>query len=146
MGWLDKLRGKPDPKDVPEELHKPQQEPEPELAPGEPEEDSPPEPEEIGAAELHARMDSGDGVQLIDVREDAELASEGWIPGARHIPMNDVPERLGELDREKPIVVYCAMGMRSFGVGSYLLEQGFSNVASLEGGMGVWDGEFERKS
>lgn len=73
---------------------------------------------------------------LLDVREPFEWR-QVRVPTAMHIPMNDVPERLGELPRGRPILVFCAHGGRSYGVAHYLIEQGFA-ASSLAGGITVW--------
>ncbi len=76
------------------------------------------------------------GVPVLDVREDAEYAS-GHVPGAHHIPMNEVPARLAELDQEKPLFVICQAGGRSRQVVDYLRNQGFEAV-NVAGGTGEW--------
>ncbi|MCZ6826955.1 MAG: rhodanese-like domain-containing protein [Gammaproteobacteria bacterium] len=69
---------------------------------------------------------------LLDVREDWELAIAG-LSAAIHIPMDQVPERLAELDKERPVVVMCRSGARSMQVASYLVQNGFPQVFNLEG-------------
>ena len=73
---------------------------------------------------------------LLDVREPFEW-SQVRVPGALHIPMNSVPDRLAELPRSRPIVVFCAQGSRSYGVTHYLRQQGF-DAANLKGGITRW--------
>lgn len=102
------------------------------------------EPKEISAAELAARMQGPDSPILIDVREAPELASDGWIPGSVHMPMSTFQGREAELDRTRPIVVQCASGMRSYDVGCYLLDNGFTDVSNLTGGIHAWTGPRER--
>lgn len=107
----------------------------------------PPEPgspPEVTPADVRRFAGGANPPVLLDVREVYELQSTGFIPGALHIPMNSVPERLGELPRDRPVIVYCAHGMRSYNVAAYLLENGFSKVASLQGGIAMWDGEVAR--
>ena len=102
----------------------------------------PPEPEEEPELEVDAetaaawRVDD-EVVHLLDIREPRELQS-GHAVGAILIPMNQVPTRLAELPRDGRLIVYCAAGARSFGVTSYLREQGFAEAWSLEGGLGSW--------
>jgi|FLYN01.1.fsa_nt_gi rhodanese-related sulfurtransferase len=93
---------------------------------------------EIDARTLKQRLTS-DAEQpvLLDVREPYEYA-EGVIPGAVFIPMNDIPARIDELDRDAEIVVYCAHGVRSWQVAAYLLYNGFTNVKSLADGFAAW--------
>lgn len=103
------------------------------------------EPREIPAAEVQRLLDAETPPLLLDVREARELRSHGSIPGRLHISMGGVPRRLGELDRERPIVVYCAHGVRSYDVACLLLDNGFKNVASLNGGFASWRGKVQRE-
>ncbi|MDK2973175.1 MAG: hypothetical protein PWP23_2930 [Candidatus Sumerlaeota bacterium] len=98
-------------------------------------------PQEMQPAEVREALAGSEPPQLLDVREPHELKASGWIPGAIHIPMAQVQTRLGELDKTRPVVVYCARGMRSFDVGFLLIENGFKNVSNLNGGMHAWDGD-----
>jgi len=74
---------------------------------------------------------------LLDVREPWELAI-CRIEGSEAIPMQRIPQALGELDRERPIVCICHHGIRSFQVARFLEHQGFSRVINLEGGVAAW--------
>jgi rhodanese-related sulfurtransferase/rubrerythrin len=76
---------------------------------------------------------------LLDVRQDFEYA-EGHLPGARHIPLPELSERLNELERDLPIMTYCRSGKRSLAAANMLSGQGFQEVVSLEGGMLAWQG------
>jgi len=60
------------------------------------------------------------------------------ISAALHIPMNQVPRRLNELDVERPVVVMCRSGARSRQVASYLVQNGFLHVFNLDGGILAW--------
>jgi len=73
---------------------------------------------------------------LLDVRETEERAG-GYIPGSVHIPMNWVPQRLAQLDKNAEIVVYCAHGIRSNSVARFLIQQGYK-ATSLLGGIYGW--------
>ncbi len=88
------------------------------------------------AAELLQGADAAK-VVLLDVREDAEL-SLAAIDGAVHIPMGQIPARIGELDPEQTIVVMCHSGGRSAQVATYLGQQGFASVFNLDGGIQAW--------
>jgi rhodanese-related sulfurtransferase len=70
------------------------------------------------------------GALLLDVRSPGEFRG-GAIPGAINIPVQSLGNRLGELDRARPIVVYCASGMRSASAASMLRKSGFSEVHDL---------------
>jgi rhodanese-related sulfurtransferase len=83
-------------------------------------------------------------VVLLDVREHAELALAA-VSGALHIPMREVPTRLHELDRDKPIVVLCHSGRRSYMVADYLRGQGFDDVFNLTGGIDAWSRELDSR-
>jgi hydroxyacylglutathione hydrolase len=76
-------------------------------------------------------------VQLIDVRNPGEHAL-GTIPGAVSIPVGQLPDRLDELDLERPTVVFCAGGYRSSVAASLLRANGFTDVSDIMGGYGAW--------
>ena len=96
---------------------------------------------EITAQDLQQwleRSDYAGGTPLLlDVREQAEWDS-CRIDGARHIPLAQLPERLGELDPASDIVVYCLMGARSRRAVAQLRDAGFKTVRSLNGGIRAW--------
>ena len=94
----------------------------------------------IGAIEptaLKARLDRGDRVFILDVREAAEIAVAPF-PGASHIPMGDISARLTELDPGRETVVVCHHGVRSAQVAMYLARIGFERVLNLSGGIDAW--------
>jgi rhodanese-related sulfurtransferase len=93
--------------------------------------------QELEPEELKAQWDTGAAPQVIDVREAWELEISK-LPGVRHIPMNEVPDRLGELDRSRPLVVMCRSGARSLRVAQFLEAQGFAHVSNLSGGILAW--------
>jgi sulfur-carrier protein adenylyltransferase/sulfurtransferase len=76
---------------------------------------------------------------LLDVRQDFEYA-EGHLPGALHIPLPELLERVSELDRNLPLLVYCRGGMRSLAAANLLAGQGFREIMSLKGGLLAWEG------
>lgn len=77
---------------------------------------------------------------IIDVREDYELEETGTIKGAIHIPMNEVPNRLNEITKEREIYILCRSGVRSYNVAKYLNELGYE-VINLDGGIINYKGE-----
>jgi len=87
------------------------------------------------------------GVGILDVRTPGETAG-GIIPGAVLVPVNDVPARMEELEalRDRPLLVYCAAGVRSAAACEYLADQGFSVLYNLQTGMMGWSGPVERPS
>ena len=88
---------------------------------------------EIDVEELAAARESG---VLIDVREPGEYA-EGHVPGAMLIPMGQLANRMGELDKTSPVFVICASGNRSTAMTDLLRVAGFDAV-SVAGGTGAW--------
>jgi sulfur-carrier protein adenylyltransferase/sulfurtransferase len=75
---------------------------------------------------------------LLDVRQAVEF-EDGHLPGAKLISLPELGESLDQLDRDKPTIVYCAVGGRSRTVVQYLLHRGFQNVFLLEGGIDAWE-------
>jgi rhodanese-related sulfurtransferase len=92
---------------------------------------------EIGVEELKRRRDAGEHFMLLDVREPEELATAS-IPWATTIPMGQIPMRMHELPREKPIVVMCHHGGRSDRVAQFLDANGYDNAVNLDGGIDAW--------
>lgn len=76
---------------------------------------------------------------LLDVRQDFEY-QEGHLPGATHIPLPELADRLGELDPGRPALVYCRSGGRSLAGANLLSGAGFAEVLSMNGGMSAWNG------
>lgn len=99
-------------------------------------------PPEISVAELRRLRDDRADFVLLDVREDDELATVR-VDFARHIPMKQVPERLAELPRDKPLVLMCHHGSRSARVTRYLRENGYAQAVNLEGGIDAWAAEVD---
>jgi rhodanese-related sulfurtransferase len=83
------------------------------------------------------RLRSGGPLLLVDVRTDAEVA-RGIIAGARHIPLQTLPSRLGELQAGETTVIYCQSGGRSAQACAWLAQQGFDKVYNLQGGILAW--------
>ena len=77
-----------------------------------------------------------DGAEVIDVREPGEYVS-GHVPGARLVPMAQLPGRLSELDRSRTVYLVCASGNRSKSMAALLAHQGFDAV-TVAGGTGAW--------
>src|SRR5690606_7559251 len=99
-----------------------------------------PEVPELPPLEVAQRWPQGrDGsaVLMLDVREHDEI-QRAAIPGALHVPMGEVPARLDELPKDKPIVVFCKAGGRSRRVAQFLARHGFGQVFNLEGGIDAW--------
>jgi rhodanese-related sulfurtransferase len=92
---------------------------------------------ELSPAEFVATFAGRPGTLLLDVREAWELGIAS-LPQALHIPMAEIPARLGELDRNRDVVVMCRSGGRSLNVARYLEAQGYASVANLTGGILAW--------
>lgn len=74
---------------------------------------------------------------LLDVREPDELEICA-ISGARHIPMMEIPERMAEIPKNMPLVIFCHHGMRSMKVLQFLTTRGYDQVFNLKGGIDAW--------
>lgn len=95
-------------------------------------------PLEISPAELKSRLDKGENLRLIDVREPEEHAVSR-IQHARLMPMRTIPGHLSELDDGgAPIIVFCHHGVRSLSVVDWLRRQGIEDCQSLAGGIDLW--------
>jgi len=95
---------------------------------------------DVGAIDpvaLKRRLDDGDDVLILDVREPNEVFVAPF-PGAMHIPMGEIPSRVSELDPERETVVVCHHGVRSAQVAIYLARLGFEHVLNLSGGIDAW--------
>jgi len=99
---------------------------------------------EISAAELKKRLDAGEKILLIDVREPWEF-EVCRIEGAKLIPMQTIPANLQALDVEDPVICYCHHGMRSLDVAVWLQRQGVESARSLTGGIDKWSAEIDPK-
>ncbi|HUE81139.1 MAG TPA: rhodanese-like domain-containing protein [Pyrinomonadaceae bacterium] len=98
---------------------------------------------EITATELKERIEHGEDIQLIDVREDHEVAI-AKIPGSIHIPLGQVLNRMAEIDSNRETVVHCKMGGRSARAIEALKRSGFEgNLTNLKGGIIAWSNEVD---
>ena len=93
----------------------------------------------ITPEQLQKKLENGEKLELVDVREDDEVA-EGMIPGAKHIRMGDIPANLDYFDKDKEYILICRSSRRSENVSYYLQEQGYK-VRNMIGGMLAWSGE-----
>jgi sulfur-carrier protein adenylyltransferase/sulfurtransferase len=96
---------------------------------------------QMTAAELKQRLDRGDQILVLDVREPHEYQIANI--GGKLIPLNDVPKRLNEIDREREIVVHCKGGGRSQRAAEFLAQQGYAKVSNLAGGITAWSNEVD---
>jgi adenylyltransferase/sulfurtransferase len=99
--------------------------------------------EEITPAELKQRLDKGDDIQIVDVREDNEVAI-GRIPNSIHIPVGQILGRMNEIDPSRETVVHCKMGGRSARAIEALQRSGFEGkLVNLKGGILRWSDEVD---
>ncbi len=92
---------------------------------------------EITAVELRQRLDRGDKLRIIDVREPNEYQINR-IAGSELIPLGDIPRRYAELDPQEELVMQCKMGARSAKAADFLRSVGFKRVLNLKGGILDW--------
>lgn len=99
---------------------------------------------EITATELKNRLDAGDDIQLIDVRQPDEYAF-AKIDGAKLIPLGEIISRKGEIDESRETVVHCKMGGRSARAIDALQASGFTgSLANLVGGITAWSNDVDQ--
>ena len=99
--------------------------------------------QEITATELKAKMEAGEDIQLIDVRQPDEYAF-ARIEGAKLIPLGEIIKRMDELDENRETVVHCKMGGRSARAIEFLQSAGYKgNLANLIGGITAWSNEID---
>ena len=97
----------------------------------------------ISVRELKERLDKGDRVFLLDVREPHEF-SMAIFEGSVLIPLGTLPTSLSQLNPNDEIVALCHKGMRSADAVGFLLQQGFTNVKNLVGGIDAWSVEVDQ--
>lgn len=91
----------------------------------------------ISPKDLKSRLDKGDKLVLLDVREPWEN-SLAKLEGSVLIPLGTLPQSLSKLDKNAEIIAYCHHGMRSADATGFLVQQGFPNVKNLVGGIDAW--------
>ena len=101
--------------------------------------------EQITATELKKRLDAGDNIQLIDVRQPDENAF-AQIEGAKLIPLGEVVNRMDEIDETRETVVHCKAGGRSAKAIEALQRAGYKgDLKNLAGGITAWSNEVDPK-
>jgi len=96
---------------------------------------------QMSATELKRRIDAGEDLLLLDVREPFEYQIANI--GGKLIPQNEVPQRLAEIGRDRPIVVHCKVGGRSQRIAEFLKQAGYPDVANLAGGILAWSDQVD---
>lgn len=93
--------------------------------------------------DVQERLARGEKLNIVDVREPEEVAT-GRIPGAKHIRLSEIPQRMQEIDRDQETIMVCRGGNRSSQACEYLMGQGYTNVKSMMGGMMGWKGQVQK--
>jgi len=93
----------------------------------------------ITPQELKELMQTSEPLQLVDVRTPEK--HQAFNIGGKLIPLDELPDHLDELERDKLVVTYCTSGGRSMNALMYLMSVGFTRVKSLDGGMTRWQQE-----
>lgn len=101
-----------------------------------------PMPAEQTPRQIKARLDTGEPLILLDVREPFELQISR-LDGARNIPMSEINARWQEIPRDQPVVVFCHTGVRSANLIAALREAGYDNLINLAGGIDAWSREVD---
>lgn len=97
----------------------------------------------ISPNQLNERLQNGENLKLIDVREPEEFAL-AQIPGAELLPLSDFRFWHDQLNATEAFVIICHHGIRSAQVCSYLADNGFENLWNLSGGIDAWSTEVDR--
>jgi rhodanese-related sulfurtransferase len=106
------------------------------------------QPRPIRALELQQRLERGEPIQLVDVREDQELAMARLPHAVVHLPLSRSAEWMASLeerlDRERPVAVLCHAGVRSWNFACWLMqEHAYGDVWNLQGGIDAWSVEVD---
>jgi adenylyltransferase/sulfurtransferase len=96
---------------------------------------------QITVNELKQRIDAGEDLFILDVREPFEYQIANI--GGKLIPQNEVPQRLSEIDRDREIIVHCKAGGRSQRIAEYLKQSGYPDVVNVAGGILAWSSEID---
>ena len=96
----------------------------------------------LSVQELKQWQENNKDFILLDVRNQDEV-DYVKLPNSLHIPMSLIPIRHNEIDDDKPLVIYCHHGVRSYNVAYFLLQAGFEDVYNLQGGIEAWAEQIE---
>ena len=96
---------------------------------------------QLSVKDLKRRIDAGENLFILDVREPFEYQIANI--GGNLIPQNEVPQRMGEIDRNQEIIVQCKSGGRSQRIAEFLKQSGYPNVTNLAGGILAWSDEVD---
>ena len=94
---------------------------------------------------LKKKYESNENFVLLDVRTDLEISKTKIPIDSIHIPMNEIPDKISQLNTNDEIIVYCKSGVRSKKVCEFLSINNFKNISNLEGGIVAWGQEIDPK-
>jgi len=97
----------------------------------------------ISVTKLKKKYESNEEFILLDVRTDSEVVKTQIPIDSIHIPMNEIPQKISQLNNNDKLIVYCKSGVRSKKVCEYLAINNFKNISNLEGGIVAWANEFD---
>lgn len=97
---------------------------------------------EVSLADFQARVENGETLNILDVREQEEY-DEAHIPGVKHIPLGEVESRMNEVKQDQEIYIICYSGRRSGVAGDMMAKKGFKNLYNVVPGMRDWTGKTE---
>ncbi len=98
---------------------------------------------EKSVQELKSMLDNNIDFILLDVRTNNEVLISKISNKSYHIPMNDIPDRINEIDKSQEVIVYCKSGQRSARVCEFLENNNFLNTYNLKGGILAWRNEID---
>ena len=99
---------------------------------------------EINVKQLKMMLDQKKDFILLDVRTKHEVLTSSISTNAIHIPMNEIQARLNELNKNEEIIIHCKSGKRSMKVCEYLIQNNFTNIKNLKGGILAWANEIDQ--
>jgi rhodanese-related sulfurtransferase len=88
--------------------------------------------------ELNDRINANTGIYVLDVRTHEEYTQDGHVKGSTLIPLPELATRLAEIPKDRPIAAFCRSGNRSKVAQDLLLQNGFTDVTNVVGGIGAW--------
>ena len=92
----------------------------------------------ISVGDLKTRLDAGEQLLVLDVRTPAEYTQDGHIAGSTLLPLQELPQRIDELEKDQPIACFCRSGNRSRTACAQLAQAGFTNLVNVDGGIVAW--------
>lgn len=98
----------------------------------------------LKSAEFRSEMEQSMSKLLIDVREPVEYKN-GFIPGAINIPLSQIEQRMGNIPKDRDLLLYCRSGMRSKNAARILRKHGYTRLVNLQGGISSWSGKLSRR-